>query len=83
MTAARTFVEFWLTNSVHADEEMSSRRRREAIQGLADQLIFAAKDQGLDQAQIEAEIGDIYAYIRTSINSQNVSETARLKLDGR
>ena len=45
MTAARTFVEFWLTNSVHADEQMSSRHRREAVQGLADQLIFAAKDQ--------------------------------------
>ncbi len=82
MTAARTFVEFWLTNSVHADEQMSSRRRREAVQRLADQLIVAAKNQGLDQTQIEAEIGDIYTYIRASIDSQNISETARLKLDG-
>lgn len=45
-------------------------------------MIFAAKDQGLDQTQIEAEIGDIYTYIRTSIDSQNVTGTARLKLDG-
>ena len=82
MTAARIFVEFWLTNSVHPDEQMVSHRRREAVQGLADQLISAARDQGLDQSQIEAEIGDIYDYIRASIDSQNGSEAARLKLDG-
>ena len=82
MTTPRIFVEYWLTNSVHADEQMSARRRRDVVQGLADRLILAAKDQGFDQSQIEAEIGDIYTYIRASIDSQNITETARLKLDG-
>lgn len=82
VTTPRVFVEYWLANSVHADEQMTARRRRDAVQGLADRLIFAAKDQGFDRAQIEAEIGDIYTYIRASIDSQNITETARLKLNG-
>jgi hypothetical protein len=82
MTAAREFVDFWFTNSVHPDEQLSARRRREGVQGLADQLVIAASGQGLTREQIEAEIGDIYAYIRTGIDFQNVTETARLKLNG-
>jgi hypothetical protein len=31
---------------------------------------------------MEAEIGDIHAYIRASIDNQNVDEIARLKKDG-
>ncbi|HEY0331651.1 MAG TPA: hypothetical protein VGC77_21440 [Rhodopseudomonas sp.] len=66
---------------MHADEQMSSRRGREQIQQLADRLIAAANEQGT-QAQIEAEIGNIFAYIRSRVDSKNVRETARLKLDG-
>jgi hypothetical protein len=36
----------------------------------------AANYQGFSKQQVEAEIGDICAY------TQNVSETARLRLDG-
>jgi hypothetical protein len=82
MSAAREFVEFWLTNSVHADEQMVSRRGREDILKLADRLVVAASYQGFSQQQVEAEIGDIYAYIRARIDRQNVSETTRLRLDG-
>jgi hypothetical protein len=82
MTAAREFVDFWFTNSVHPDEQLSARRRRGSVQELADKLVVAASGQGLTREQIEAEIGDIYAYIRTGIDFQNVTETARLKLNG-
>jgi hypothetical protein len=82
MSAAREFVDFWITNSVHADEQMVSRRGREAVLKLADRLLVAANYQGFDKQQVEAEIGDIYAYIRARIDSQNVGETARLRLDG-
>jgi hypothetical protein len=81
MAAAREFVDFWLTNSVHADEQMVSRRGREEILKLADRLVVAASYQGFSKQQVEAEIGDIYAYIRASIDTQNVSETTRLRLD--
>jgi hypothetical protein len=82
MTAAREFVDFWFTNSVHPDEQLSARRRRGSVQELADKLVVAASGQGLTREQVEAEIGDIYAYIRTGIDFQNVTETARLKLNG-
>jgi hypothetical protein len=82
MTDIREFVDFWLTNSVHADEQMVGRRGREAVVKLADRLVVAANYQGFSKQQVEAEIGDICAYIRASIDTQNVSETARLRLDG-
>ena len=82
MPAVREFVDFWLTNSVHADEQMVGRRGREDIVKLADRFAVAANCQGFTRQQIEAEIGDIYAYIRARIDSENVHETARLRLDG-
>ena len=82
MTDVREFVDFWLTNSVHADEQMVGRRGREAVVKLADRLVVAASYQGFSKQQVEAELGDIRAYIRASIDIQNVSETARLRLDG-
>jgi hypothetical protein len=82
VTQAREFADFWLSNSVHADEQFVVRRNRKAVQMLADKMIRAAKDQGFDRGQMEAEIGDIYSFIRASIDSQNVDETARLKKDG-
>ncbi len=49
---------------------------------MAEKMISAAKEQGFARDQMEAEIGDIYAYIRASIDTQNIDETARLKKDG-
>jgi hypothetical protein len=46
MSNVRDFVDFWLENSVHADEQMSARRRRDEIQKLADKLVTAAENEG-------------------------------------
>jgi hypothetical protein len=81
-STAKEFVEFWLQNSVHADEQMTGRRGREAILKLADRLVVAANYQGFSNQQIEEEIGDIYTYIRTSIDAKNAIETTRLRFDG-
>ena len=78
MATAKEFVEFWLHNSVHADEQFAPRRGREAVQHLVDGLIGAAEAQGFTKEQTEAEIGDIYEYIRASIDRQNASEHTRL-----
>jgi hypothetical protein len=82
MSAAREFVDYWISNSVHADEQMVSRRGSEAVLKLADRLMVAASYQGFARQQVEAEIGDIYVYIRARIDRQNVGETAHLGLDG-
>jgi hypothetical protein len=81
-SAAKEFIEFWLQNSVHADEQMVGRRGREAILKLADRLVVAAGHQGFSKQQIDAEIGDICTHIRASVDAKNSSETTRLRLDG-
>ncbi len=78
-TTVREFVEFWLENSVHADEQFGPRRRRADIQELADRLIRFGAGQGYTKQQIEAEIGDVYEYIRASIDRQNTDEAVRRK----
>jgi hypothetical protein len=84
MATPKEFVEFWLENSVHPDEQFGVRRGRSALQQLADNLIRAAEDQGFSKQQIEAELGgDIYAYIRSSIDQQNDAEDERLEKTSR
>jgi hypothetical protein len=51
MASAKEFVEFWLENSVHPDEQFGPKRGREAVQRLADNLVRAAEEQGFTQAQ--------------------------------
>ena len=82
ISTAKEFVEFWLQNSVHSDEQMTGRRGRAAISKLADRLVVSAEHQGFTKQHIEAEIGDIYTYIRTSVDAKNAVETTRLRLDG-
>ena len=81
MASAEEFVEFWLENSVHPDEQFGPKRGREAVQRLADNLVRAAEEQGFTQAQMEAEIGNLYDFIRASIDQQNQAEDARLAKD--
>ena len=84
MTTPKEFIEFWLENSVHPDEQFGVRRGRPALQQLADNLIRAAEDQGFSKQQVEAELGgDIYAYIRSSIDQQNDAEHERLEKTSR
>lgn len=79
MATAREFVDFWLANSVHPDEQYGVQRGEKAVWQLVDGLIEAARGQGFAKAQIETEIGDLYGYIRTSIDKQNAMETGRLQ----
>jgi hypothetical protein len=78
VATAKEFVEFWIENSVHADEQLGPRRGRAEVQELVDRLVRSAEGQGYSKQQIEAEIGDLYEYIRTSIDQQNTDEAARL-----
>jgi len=77
----KEFVEFWLENSVHADEQYSPRRGRKSVQRLADNLVIAAQSQGFTKAQLEAEIGNLYDYIRAMIDQKNKTEDERLAKD--
>jgi hypothetical protein len=82
MVSAKEFVEFWLQNSVHADEPFATRRGKAGVAHLVQNLLAAAKAQGFTKEQMEAELGgDLDAYIRASIDRQNRGETARLRND--
>ena len=80
MTTAKEFVDFWLDVSVHADEQEGPRQNHAAVQHLADNLLNAAREQGFSKEQVESELGDdLEAYIRASIDRQNVAEETRLR----
>lgn len=79
MATAKEFVEFWLQNSVHPDEQFGLKQGRADVRHLADNLVRAAEGQGFSKEQMEAELGgDIDAYIRASIDTQNAAENDRL-----
>ncbi len=84
MTTAKEFVDFWLDVSVHADEQEGPRQGQAAVQHLANNLLNAARDQGFSKEQVEAELGDnLEAYIRASIDRQNVAEGVRLRKESK
>ena len=84
MATAKVFVEFWFENSVHADEQFGARRGRVEVDQLENNLVLAAEAQGFTRQQLEAELdGDLFAYIRASIDRLNAGETARVRRDGR
>jgi hypothetical protein len=76
-TTPKEFIEFWLENSVHADESRGARRDGRAVQELADRCLAAAKEQGFSEDQITAEIGDIYEHIRGLIDKLNTDQDNR------
>jgi len=73
-TTPKEFVEFWLENSIHADESLTARRDRKAVQNLANRCLAAAEEQGFSEDQITAEIGDIYEHIRGLIDKLNTNQ---------
>jgi hypothetical protein len=78
VATAKDFVDFWLENSVHADEQFQVKRGRAEVDRLVENLVRAAEAQGFTRKQIEDELGgDIRAFIRASIDRQNSSEEAR------
>lgn len=80
MATAREFLDFWVENSVHADEAFSPRRGDEAFAELAQRLVVAAQAEGFSAAEIEAETGaDIRSYIKKLVGQRNAGEATRLK----
>ena len=53
MATAKEFVEFWLQNSVHADEQFGARRGRVEVDQLVDNLVRAAEAQGFTRQQLD------------------------------
>ena len=73
----REFIDFWIENSVHAAEQYGNAGAEQGVAELARRCIQAAKRQGLSEADLQAEIGDVAEYIRGKLNSANKVESGR------
>jgi hypothetical protein len=74
---ARGFIEFWITNSVHAAEQFGSPGASQDAEELARRCIEMAKGQGIPEAEMRAEVGDIASYIRGKLIAANETEASR------
>jgi hypothetical protein len=82
VATAQEFLDFWVENSVHADEAFSPLRSDEDFAELARSLIVAARAEGFSAAEIEGETGaDIQSYIKKLVGQRNAGEATRLNDD--
>jgi hypothetical protein len=77
VSKAREFIDFWIGNSVHAVEQYRNAGASQDVSELSQRLVEAAKWQGISQAELEAEIGDISDYIRGKLRDANRAEGDR------
>ncbi|WOH55334.1 hypothetical protein [Bradyrhizobium sp. BWC-3-1] len=77
MSKAREFVDFWTENSVHAAEQYRTAGASQDVTELTRRLIDAANGQGISEAELRAEIGDIPVYIEERLRAANRAESER------
>lgn len=81
MGKAREFVDFWIENSVHPAEEYGTPGGSQVTSQLKARCIEMAASEGLSEADIEAEVGDLSEYIRSKLGNANATEDSRLGRD--
>ncbi len=79
MMGIREFVDFWVENCVHADEEYEAPGGLDAARMLTNRMILAARQQGFKLKQLMDEVGDPLTYIRAELDKKNADEKARMK----
>ncbi|MBB4397037.1 hypothetical protein GGD66_002540 [Bradyrhizobium sp. CIR48] len=79
MSNAREFIDFWVENSVHAVEQYRTVGASQDVAELTRRLVEAAEGQGISEAELRAEIGDISDYIEGRLKAANRAENERRK----
>jgi hypothetical protein len=74
---AREFIDFWIENSIHAAEHDGDAGATQNVDELVRRCVDMASSQGLTEAAMQAEVGDIGTYIRDKLATANTSEHAR------
>jgi hypothetical protein len=67
MSKAREFLEFWMQNSVHSAEQQGAPGGSQSPVELKARCIEMAGSQNLSQADLEAEVGDLFEYIKAAL----------------
>ena len=78
----REFVDFWIETSVYAAEQLRMPGASQDVAELSRRFIVAAQDQGISEAELRAEIGDVADYIKTKLAAANEAESSRRKSNG-
>jgi hypothetical protein len=71
MSKAREFLEFWMQNSVHSAEQQGAPGGSQSPVELKARCIEMAGSQNLSQADLEAEVGDLFEYIMAALAAAN------------
>ncbi|MGY4404009.1 hypothetical protein [Bradyrhizobium sp. USDA 3315] len=79
MSKAREFIDFWIENSVHAVEQYRTLGASQDVAELTQRLVQAAKEQGISEADLQAETGDLSEYIGDQLRAANTAERERRK----
>jgi hypothetical protein len=67
MSKAREFLEFWMQSSVHSAEQQGAPGGSQSPVELKARCIEMAGSQNLSQADLEAEVGDLFEYIKAAL----------------
>jgi hypothetical protein len=73
----REFIDFWIETGVHAAEPYGNVGGERSAAELAKCCVEAAKGQGLSEADLQAEIGDVAEYIRDRLKPANTAASGR------
>lgn len=79
MGKAREFIDFWIENSVHAVEQYRNLGASQDTAELTRRIVEAAEGQGISEADLRTEIGDISNYIGEQLKAANRAESERRK----
>jgi hypothetical protein len=75
--AAREFIDFWIANSIHAAEHGGDAGATQKVDELLRRCLEMAGGQGITEAELRAEVGDIETYISTHLQAANKTEHDR------
>lgn len=75
---AREYIDFWIETSIHAAEPFgASSGGSQSAAILVARLIDGAKGEGIDEASMRAEVGDLTEYVGAKLAAANEAERGR------
>ncbi|MGY3606993.1 MULTISPECIES: hypothetical protein [unclassified Bradyrhizobium] len=76
-TKVREFIDFWIENSIHASDRIGAGGASQDVAELARRCIQMAREQGISERAINAEIGNLAEYVARKLAAANKAETTR------
>jgi hypothetical protein len=73
----REFIDFWIENSVHAQEQHGAAGADQSVPALTRRCVEMASSIGLSKAALDAEVGGLTIYIGSRLAAANKLERER------